>query len=191
MKRIIVATNNQEKLREIRRILKGYELESLKDINYEIEIEEDQGTIEGNAKKKAKEIARLTNMPCIADDTGLCIEAFDGWPGVYTDRFLGKEANGEQRNRAILERMKYLKGKERKAKVVCVITYCEKERIIVARGEIEGKIAEKAKGENGFGFDSIFELANGKTYAELTKINTKLITCPLGLASIQIREVHF
>lgn len=167
--KIIIATNNQEKLKEMKQILKGYELLSLKDINYEIEIEEDQETIEGNSKKKAREIERLIQKPCIADDTGLCIEAFNGWPGVYTDRFLGEDATPEQRNEAILEKMKHLKGEERKARVVCIITYCEKERMIVAKGEIEGKIAEEPRGENGFGFDTIFELANGRTYAELSK----------------------
>jgi len=169
VKKIIIATNNQEKLKEIRQILKGYELLSLKDINYEIEIDEDQATIKENSKKKAREIEKLTNMPCIADDTGLCIKAFHGWPGVYTDRFLGKEATSKQRNEAILEKMKFKKGEERKAKVVCVMTYCEKEQVIVAKGEIEGKIAESPRGENGFGFDTIFELANGKTYAELSE----------------------
>lgn len=169
MKKIVVATNNQEKLEEIRKILKGYELVSLEDIGCKVEIEEDQETLEGNAKKKAKEIAKLTKMPCIADDTGLKIKIFDGWPGVYTHRFLGKEATQEQRNEFILEKMKHLKGEERSANVECVIAYCEKEKIILAKGIIKGKIANKPKGENGFGFDSIFELENGKTYAQLSK----------------------
>lgn len=169
MKKIVVATNNQGKLKEIKEILKDYELLSLKDINCKIEIEEDQETFEENAKKKAKEIAQLVNMPCIADDSGLCIEEFDGWPGVYTARFLGENATQSQRNEAILEKMKYLKDEKRKAKVVCVIAYYENGEYIIAKGEIKGKIAKEPKGENGFGFDPIFELENGKTYAELSQ----------------------
>ncbi len=169
MKKIVVATNNPGKLKEIKDIIKNYELVSLKDINCKIEVEEDQETFEGNSKKKAKEIAEITNMPCIADDTGLCIEALNGWPGVHTARFLGEAATPEQRNEAILEKMKDLKGEERKAKVVSVMTYCEKGQFIVAKGEIEGKIAEEARGKSGYGFDPIFELENGKTYAELSE----------------------
>ena len=169
MKKIVVATNNPGKLKEIKEILKNYELLSLKDINCEIEVEENQETFEGNSKKKAKEISEATNMPCIADDSGLCIEAFKGWPGVHTARFLGENATPSQRNEAILEKMRDLKREERKAKVVCVMTYCEKGEFIVARGEIRGKIAEEPKGKNGFGFDPIFELESGKTYAELSE----------------------
>lgn len=169
MKQIVVATNNLGKLKEIQEILKGYELLSLKDINCKIEVKEDQETFEENAKKKAKETEELTNMPCIADDSGLCIEAFGGWPGVYTDRFLGEDATPSQKNEAILEKMKNLKEEERKAKVICVMAYYENGEFIVAKGEIEGKIAKEPRGENGFGFDPIFELENGKTYAELSE----------------------
>ena len=169
MKKILVATNNPGKIKEIQEIWKGYQLVTLKDINCKIEVEEDQETFEGNAKKKAKEIAELTNMPCIADDSGLCIEAFDGWPGVYTARFLGEEATPTERNEAILEKMKNLKQEQRKAKVVCVVVYYEDGKFVVARGEVSGKIAEQPKGKNGFGFDPIFELENGRTYAELSQ----------------------
>lgn len=169
MKKILVATNNSGKIKEIQEILKGYQLVTLKDINCKIEVKEDQETFEGNAKKKAKEIAELTNMPCIADDSGLCIEAFDGWPGVYTARFLGEEATPTERNEAILEKMKNLKQEQRKAKVVCVVVYYEAGKFVVARGEVSGKIAEQPKGKNGFGFDPIFELENGRTYAELSQ----------------------
>lgn len=169
MKKILVATHNPGKLKEIQGILKGYQLVTLKDINCKIEVNEDQETFEGNAKKKAKEIAELTNMPCIADDSGLCIEAFKGWPGVHTARFLGENATPTERNEAILEKMKNLKQEQRKAKVVCAVVYYEEGKFVVARGEISGKIAEQPKGKNGFGFDPIFELENGKTYAELSQ----------------------
>lgn len=169
MKKIVIATNNQGKLKEIKQILNEYELLTLKDVNCNIEVEEDQDTFEGNSLKKAKEIAEITNMPCIADDSGLCINEFNGWPGVHTARFLGDDSTPEQRNNVILEKMKNLNGDERKAKVKCVVTYYENGQVIVGTGEVEGKIAENPRGDNGFGFDPIFELENGKTYAELTK----------------------
>lgn len=169
MKRIVIASNNQGKLEEIKQILKNYELLSLKDINCEIEVEEDQETFEGNAKKKAKEVALVSNLACIADDSGLCIEALDGWPGVHTARFLGENATNQEKNEAILEKMKNLKGEKRKAKIKCIVAYYEKGEFIIGRGEIEGRIAERPRGKEGFGFDPIFELENGKTYAEISK----------------------
>ena len=169
MKKIVVATNNQGKLKEIQEILNEYELLSLKEINCNIEVEENQETFEGNSLKKAKEISEATKMPCIADDSGLCFDIFEGWPGVYTARFLGENATQEERNNAILEKMKSLDGDDRKAKVECVITYYEDGNVLLGKGEIKGKIAKEPKGENGFGFDPIFEIENGKTYAELTK----------------------
>lgn len=169
MKKIVIATNNVGKIKEIKEILNDYELLTLKDVGCDIEVEEDADTFEGNSLKKAKEISETLNMPCIADDSGLCIDTFDGWPGVYTARFLGENATQEDRNNAILEKMKNLKESERTARVRCIMTYFENGKVIVGKGEIKGKIAKAPRGNNGFGFDTIFELDNGKTYAELTE----------------------
>ena len=169
MKKIVIATNNVGKVKEIKEILNDYELLTLKDVGCDIEVEEDADTFEGNSLKKAKEISETLNMPCIADDSGLCIDTFDGWPGVYTARFLGENATQEDRNNAILEKMKNLKESERTARVRCIMTYFENGKVIVGKGEIKGKIAKAPRGNNGFGFDTIFELDNGKTYAELTE----------------------
>ena len=168
MKKIVIATNNVGKVKEIKEILNDYELLTLKDVGCDIEVEEDTDTFEGNSLKKAKEISETLNMPCIADDSGLCIDIFDGWPGVYTARFLGENATQEDRNNAILEKMKNLKESERIARVICVMTYFENGKVIVGKGEIKGRISKEPRGDNGFGFDTIFELDNGKTYAELT-----------------------
>ena len=168
MKEIVAATNNKGKIEEFYKILKGYKILTLKEINCSIEVEEDQDSFEGNSRKKAEEISKATNMPCIADDSGLCIEAFDGWPGVYSARFL-EDTPQEQKNQAILEKMKDLKGDQRKAKFVCVVTYCENGKCISARGEVEGKIALDPKGENGFGYDPIFHFEGGeRSFAEFT-----------------------
>lgn len=165
--RIVAATNNQGKLKEIREILKEYEILSLKDLNCEVEVEEDQDTFEGNSLKKATEISALLKLPCIADDSGLCIEELNGFPGVLTARFLGEEASQEERNNDLIKR---LEGKEnRRATAVTVMTYVDEQKgkKIVARGETQGYIAKEKRGENGFGFDEIFLLENGKTLAEL------------------------
>ena len=169
MKKIIIATNNEGKKKEIKEILKDFEFLTLKEINCNIEVEEDQETFEGNSLKKAKEISKITNMPALSDDSGLCVDILNGWPGVHTARFLGKEATAEERNQAIIDKLEGKEAKERKARVVCVVTYVDKEEIIQTKGEIVGKIAKAPRGENGFGFDSIFELENGKTLAELSK----------------------
>lgn len=166
--KIVMATNNQGKLKEVREILKDYEILSLKDLECDIEVDEDQDTFEGNSLKKAKEISKLLKMPCIADDSGLCIEELNNFPGVLTARFLGEEASQEERNDYLINK---LEGKEnRKATVVTVMTYIDEEKSekVVARGEVKGNIAKEKRGNNGFGFDEIFELENGKTLAELT-----------------------
>lgn len=167
-RKIVMATNNQGKLKEVREILKDYEILSLKDLACDIEVEEDQDTFEGNSLKKAKEISKLLKMPCIADDSGLCIEELNNFPGVLTARFLGEDATQEERNNYLINK---LKGKEnRKATVVTVMTYVneEKGQELIARGEVNGNIAKEKRGNNGFGFDEIFEIENGKTLAELT-----------------------
>ena len=169
MKKIIVATNNKGKLKEIREILTDYELLSLEEVGVNVKVEEDENTFRGNSLKKANEIFKVANIPCIADDSGLCIDIFDGWPGVETARFLGDKASQEDRNKYILEKMKDKSGEERNAKVVCDIAYVDNENTIVVEGIIEGKISKEERGSNGFGFDSIFELKDGRTLAELSE----------------------
>lgn len=169
MDKLLIATNNKGKLEELKNMLPEYEILSLKDVNCNIEVIEDGKTFEENAKKKAKEIYDVTNIPCIADDSGLCIDFFDGWPGVFTDRFLEENVSKDEKNNYILEKMKNLKNDQRKAKVKCVIAYYNGSNFIIGKGCIEGKISLEKRGNNGFGFDEIFELSNGKTYAELSK----------------------
>ncbi len=166
--KIVMATNNQGKLKEVREILKDYEILSLKDLGCDIEVEEDQDTFEGNSLKKAKEISKLLKMPCISDDSGLCIEELNGFPGVLTARFLGEDATQEERNNYLLNKLE--EKQSRKATVVTVMTYVDEIKgiVLVARGEVTGNISKQKRGNNGFGFDEIFELENGKTLAELT-----------------------
>ena len=162
---MIVATNNKGKFEELKKILKNYELYSLKEKNIDIDVEEDQDSFLGNASKKAKEIYNITNEEVIADDSGLCINCLDGFPGVNTHRFLG-DVTDKERNEYLINKVDEYEN--RSAKVVCVLVYYDGKNIIVGEGVIDGYISKTRRGTNGFGFDEIFCLPNGKTLAELT-----------------------
>ena len=164
---MIIATNNEGKLREIKEILKEYDLYSLKEKNIETEVEEDGETFLENAAKKAKTIYSIAKEATIADDSGLCIKALNGFPGVMTHRFLGEEKTDHERNLYLIEKLKDCSN--RTAQVVCVLVYYDGEEQIVGEGILEGVIATECRGVNGFGFDEIFELPNKKTLGELTK----------------------
>lgn len=163
---MIIATNNKGKLNEIKKILNEYKIYSLKEKGIEIDVVEDKDTFVGNAKKKAIEIYNLTNEETIADDSGLCIDALGGFPGVMTHRFLGDDATDKERNEYLINEVN--KYDNRRAQVVCDLVYYNGDEVIVGEGILEGAISTKARGENGFGFDEIFELPNGMTLAELT-----------------------
>ncbi|MCI9016337.1 MAG: RdgB/HAM1 family non-canonical purine NTP pyrophosphatase [Clostridia bacterium] len=169
---ILIATNNEAKRKEIQEILTEYEIITLKQANLNIKIKEDKNTFEENALKKAVEIYNKTKIPCIADDSGICIEEYEGWPGVKTARFLGEDKStaeyASQRNEYIIEKMKKLPKERRKVSYITVIAYFNGKEKYIEKAKIEGYISEKPRGENGFGFDEIFELKNGKTLAELT-----------------------
>lgn len=161
---MILATNNMGKLKEIREILKEYEISSLKDKNIDIDVIEDQDTFVGNAKKKALEIYDITHEEVLADDSGLCIEALNGFPGVMTHRFLGENATDEERNQYLIDEVN--KHENCNASVVCSLVYYDGVDFTIGTGEIKGIIAKEMRGTNGFGFDPIFELSNGLTLAE-------------------------
>ena len=163
---MVVATNNEGKLKEIRNILSEYELYSLKDKNINIDVEEDGNTFYENAYKKAKEIYDIVLEPVISDDSGLCIDVLDNWPGVLTHRFLGNNSTKDERNDYILEKLKEYTN--RNASVVCNIVYYDGKSTICAEGILRGKISFEKRGDNGFGFDQIFELEDGRTLGELS-----------------------
>ena len=163
---MIVATNNKGKLEEIKKILSDYEIYSLKQKNIDIDVIEDQDTFLGNAKKKAIEIYEIACEETIADDSGLCINALGGYPGVMTHRFLGEDATDKMRNEYLINEVN--KYDDRSAEVVCNLVYYDGEDIIIGEGILKGFISRECRGTNGFGFDEIFELPNGLTLAELT-----------------------
>lgn len=163
---MIVATNNQGKLKEIREILDGYRIYSLEEKGINIEVLEDQDSFLENAKKKAIEIYKIVQEETIADDSGLCIHAMDDFPGVMTHRFLGEDATDESRNEYLINEVN--KYEDRSASIVCNLVYYDGKDIIIGEGILKGKISKERRGKNGFGFDEIFELPNGLTLAELS-----------------------
>ncbi len=175
-KEIIVASNNEGKIREIQDILNEYKVISMKDLGIDIEIEENGETFEENAFIKARAIAKVTGKLCIADDSGLCMEAFNGFPGIKTARFLGENATQAERNQYIMEKVQGLPKEKRKCKFVCTIAaVIPEQEEKVFRGELEGYITTEIKIDGGFGMDPIFELENGKTLAEIgTKEKDKI-----------------
>ena len=163
---MIVATNNKGKLEEIKKILSEYKIYSLKEKGIDSEVIEDQDTFLGNAKKKAMEIYNLAHEEVIADDSGLCINSLNGFPGVMTHRFLGDNATDRMRNEYLINEVN--KYDDRSAQVVCNLVYYNGNDIIVGEGILSGFISKECRGNNGFGFDEIFELPNGLTLAELS-----------------------
>lgn len=171
MPRLLIATNNPDKLAEIRELLTGLGLEllSLKDYPGLKPTVEDQPTIAGNAMKKALEASQQTGLLCLADDTGLFIHALDGQPGVFAARFAG-EGCSYRDNR--VKALKLLEGvSEREAEFrTCVVMAAPDGIVAVTEGVVNGRITEEERGENGFGYDAVFEVAgSGKTYAELSE----------------------
>lgn len=163
---MIVATNNKGKLEEIKKIFSDYDIYSLKDKGINIDVVEDGNTFLDNAIKKAKEIYNITKEEVISDDSGLCINVLDGFPGVNTHRFLGDNASDLDRNKYLVNEMN--KYNDRSCKFICVVVYYNGGDFIVGEGVINGAISKEIRGNNGFGFDSIFELDNGMTLAEIS-----------------------
>ena len=165
---IILASNNKGKAKEIKELLNNQEVKTLQEMNIQIEVEEDGNTFEENALKKAREIYKLTKLPCIADDSGICIKELNGFPGVRTARFLGDNASQEERNNYLIEKLKGKPKEKRKVEFITCIAYINQngeEQIF--NGILEGYVSEEPRGNNGFGFDEIFELEDGRTLAEL------------------------
>lgn len=170
--KIIFATGNEDKMKEIRMILKdvGIPIESLKDAGVEADIVEDGKTFEENAIIKAKAVMEMTGCITLADDSGLEVDYINKEPGIYSARYLGRDTSYEEKNQNIIDRLKDAKGDERSARFVCVIAAALPDgRILTARGTIEGVIGYEEKGHNGFGYDPILYVPEyGMTTGEMT-----------------------
>jgi XTP/dITP diphosphohydrolase len=190
--KLIVASNNQHKIEEIKKILEKLDMDvlSLKDAGIDIEVVEDGETFEENAYKKAKEVFDIvTDAYVLADDTGLMVDAINGAPGVYSARFSGEGATYEKNNKKLLDLLKNTEDKDRGAKFVCVmVLIMSKDKVIKVRGEAAGRILREAKGENGFGYDPLFYVEEyGKTFAEMTNEEKNSIS-HRGRALEKLRE---
>ena len=171
MKRIVAATKNQNKVREIRAITDefGFEIVSRDEAGVpDVEIVEDGETFYDNSYKKAYEIMKLSGEITIADDSGLCVDALDGAPGVMSARF-SETGDDKENNKKVLELMKDVPMEKRTARFVSVITMVYPDgKVISAEGKVEGHIMFEESGENGFGYDPMFRpLGYDKTFGEL------------------------
>lgn len=172
MRKMIFATGNEGKVREVQAILKDMEVEvlSLKQAGIFAEIEENGTSFVENAVIKAKEIAKLTDAIVLADDSGLEIDYLNKEPGIYSARYLGEDTPYADKNRMILKRMEGVEEKERTARFVCAMAaVLEDGTVLTTHGEMEGMIGYESKGENGFGYDPIFYLPQyGMTSAQVS-----------------------
>ncbi len=181
MNTIIFATNNPNKMREIRQILKGLNARILsqKEAGIQTDVEETGTTFEENALLKAHAVAEKLSDPdtdpslrdaiVLADDSGLEIDYLNGEPGIYSARYMGKETPYEEKNQNLLTRLDGVPKEERTARFICAVAAVFPDGTEeVVRGAMEGLIAEESAGENGFGYDPIFYLPEyGCTSAEL------------------------
>jgi XTP/dITP diphosphohydrolase len=156
MKKLVFATNNEHKLRELRQILSGeFELLSLHDIGCNEEIPETGMTLESNAAQKSNYIWHKYGMDCFADDTGLEIEALNNEPGVFSARYAGEEKNSDANMKRVLDQLAYVK--DRRARFRCVFSLIMDGKENQFEGIVEGEILKAKEGTGGFGYDPIFK----------------------------------
>lgn len=168
MSRLIIGTNNQGKVKEIKAILGDFyeEILSLKEAGIILDVEEDGDTFEENAIKKATEAARVSGCDTLADDSGLCVDALLGAPGIYSARYAGEEVSYEDNNKKLLKELEGVK--DRSAKFVCEMALVKGNEVITAFGEVHGFITERLYGGGGFGYDPLFYVPEyGKTFGQL------------------------
>ncbi len=166
-KEILFATSNKNKIVEIQQLLpSNIKILSLKDINCTEEIPETQNTIAGNSYQKAHYIFEKYGIDCFAEDTGLEVEALNNEPGVYSARYAGEDRNPEKNMQLVLKKLG--NNSHRRARFITVITLIENGEVLKFDGVLEGNIGFEKKGCNGFGYDPIFVIDDGRTLAELS-----------------------
>jgi non-canonical purine NTP pyrophosphatase (RdgB/HAM1 family) len=179
-KKIVIATKNPGKARDFAVLFepKGYEVVTLLDYPEIEDVEETGYTFEANARKKAETIAELLGMTVLADDSGICIDALDGQPGVFSARFAGGMKSDAANNAKVLAMLGSQENPSRKAHFHCTLVLAHPDReSLVVEGDIEGEIAEFPIGDYGFGYDPLFYLPHlGKTMAELSDVEKNQIS---------------
>jgi XTP/dITP diphosphohydrolase len=159
--RLLVATMNAGKLREYERLLAdvpGLQLETMASLSEPIDVVEDQDTFVGNARKKATAIAAVAGIPCLADDSGLAVEALGGRPGVHSARYSGEGATDARNNDKLLHELRDVPDDQRTACFRCAIAVVDAggRELAVVEGACEGRIGQEPKGAHGFGYDPLF-----------------------------------
>jgi len=174
MKRLLLATNNKHKAGEFRSLLSdlGLEILSLDSFPQVGEIIEDAGTLEGNARKKAEQVFRVTNLPTLSDDSGLEVYYLNGQPGVYSSRYSGPDATYASNCRKLLLALKGVPPRRRAARFRCVLHFVAPGNVqTTVEGICNGVIIESPRGSNGFGYDPLFmPQGQARTLAELTAV---------------------
>ncbi len=171
MNRIVIASNNAGKLREIRDILQplGFTVVSQREAGISIEVEESGETFAENAALKARAVYEALHCPVIADDSGLLVDALDGAPGVHSHRFAGEGATDDDRNAKLLELLDGVPVEKRTARFECVLCYVDAAgETHFFSGTCEGRIGTAPAGENGFGYDPLFCVGD-RTMAQMTE----------------------
>ena len=172
MKKIIFATQNKNKLVEIRQILDDFDVEiiSMADAGIDIEIDENGTTFEENALIKAETVGKVSHEIVLADDSGLSIDYLNGEPGIYSARYMGRDTSYDQKNANLISRLDGVPDEKRTARFVCAVAAAfPDEPSQVVRGTIEGIIAHRPAGSKGFGYDPIFYVPEyGMTTAQMT-----------------------
>ena len=167
----LIATHNMKKRDELQRILSplGVHVLTADEAGVDLtDVEETGTTFEENALLKARSGCKEGKMPCIADDSGLCVDALDGAPGVYSARFAGEHGNDDKNNEKLLSLLSDVPPEKRTARFVSTVACVFPDgRELVVRGECEGKIGYEKRGENGFGYDPLFYVGE-RTFAEFT-----------------------
>lgn len=159
MNKIIFATGNKDKLREVKEIMADLDVEimSMKEAGISVDIVEDGKTFEENATIKAKAIAEYTDAIVLADDSGLEVDYMNKEPGVFSARWMGEDTSYDIKNQAIIDKLEGVEKEKRTARFVCAIAaVLPNKETLVTRETMEGYIGYKAEGENGFGYDPIF-----------------------------------
>ena len=169
--KIVIATRNADKYKEIKQILgqRDIEILSLSDFPDAPDVEETGTTLEENALLKAKSAAEATGLAAIADDTGLLVDVLEGAPGVKSARFAGENATYEENCSLLLSKLDGVQEENRTAKFVCIAALVDKKSSLTANGEVEGVIITEQRGTNGFGYDPIFMPDRSNlTFGEMT-----------------------
>ncbi len=166
---IVIATKNNGKLAEFRRMLEPLGFQVLSQVQAGVfdQAKEDGLTFEENAKRKARYIFERTGKATIADDSGLCVDALNGAPGIYSARYAGEGASDADRNQLLLQNLKQVPEEQRTAKFVCAVAVVLPQEEFCVRGECPGKIGYAPKGDGGFGYDPLFLVGN-RSFSELS-----------------------